>query len=42
MTNVRVGVGLLIIKDDKYVLIGKRKNSHGNGTFHTPGGTFYF
>lgn len=41
MEHVRVGVGLLIVKDNKYVLIGKRKNSHGNGTFHTPGGIIY-
>tara|TARA_R110001583_G_scaffold8895_1_gene41893 strand:+ start:691 stop:1104 length:414 start_codon:yes stop_codon:yes gene_type:complete len=39
MENVRpkVGVGVAIIKDGK-VLLGKRKNAHGEGTWSFPGG----
>lgn len=32
-----VGVGVLILKDGK-VLLGKRKNSHGDGEYAAPGG----
>lgn len=33
----KVGVGVAIIKDDK-VLLGKRKNAHGDGGWCYPGG----
>jgi 8-oxo-dGTP diphosphatase len=33
----KVGVGVCIVKDNK-VLLGKRKNSHGDGTWAFPGG----
>lgn len=36
-----VGVGVLVVKDDK-TLLGKRKNSHGNGLWATPGGHLEF
>lgn len=40
MTNVRVGVGVLILdpKDPSKVFAGLRKNSHGHGTLALPGG----
>ena len=37
----RVGVGVCIIKDDK-ILLGKRKNAHGEGTWCFPGGHLEF
>lgn len=37
----RVGVGVCIIKNNK-VLLGKRKNSHGHGTWAFPGGHLEF
>ena len=33
----RVGVGVLVMKDGK-VLLGKRKNAHGEGEYASPGG----
>lgn len=33
----RVGVGVIIMRDDK-VLFGKRKGSHGSGSWSFPGG----
>jgi len=33
----KVGVGIMILKDDK-VLLGKRRGSHGEGEFAFPGG----
>ncbi len=33
----KVGLGVIIIRDD-LVLLGKRKNSHGEGTWNFPGG----
>lgn len=33
----KVGVGVIVIKDGK-VLLGKRKNAHGEGTWSFPGG----
>jgi len=33
----KVGVGVIIIKDNK-VLLGKRKNAHGAGSWNFPGG----
>jgi 8-oxo-dGTP diphosphatase len=38
---VRVGVAVLIFKDG-HVLLGKRLNSHGEGTWSTPGGHLEF
>lgn len=37
----KVGVGVIIVKDDK-VLLGKRKNSHGSGAWCFPGGHLEF
>ena len=36
-TKPRVGVGIMILKEDK-ILLGKRKNSHGDGQYAFPGG----
>jgi len=36
-----VGVAVIVIKDGK-ILLGKRKNSHGSGTWHFPGGHLEF
>lgn len=33
----KVGVGVFVIKDGR-ILFGKRKNSHGDGTWSLPGG----
>jgi 8-oxo-dGTP diphosphatase len=35
--NVRVGIGVFIFKDGKF-LMGQRRNSHGDGTWSVPGG----
>ncbi|MEX0940849.1 MAG: NUDIX hydrolase [Candidatus Babeliales bacterium] len=37
----KVGVGVLIIKETK-ILLGKRKNAHGAGTWGLPGGHLEF
>ena len=37
----KIGIGVIIIKDNK-VLFGKRKNSHGDGTWSLPGGHLEF
>lgn len=37
MTHPRVGVGMLIFKDNK-VLLGKRMGAHGENTWSPPGG----
>lgn len=37
----RVGIGVIVKKNSK-VLLGLRKNSHGNGTWAFPGGHFEF
>lgn len=39
--SVRVGVGVLIVRDGK-VLLGKRRGSHGAGTWAAPGGHLEF
>lgn len=42
MNNIaRIGVGVCVIKEDK-VLLGKRLNSHGEGTWAFPGGHLEF
>lgn len=35
--RTRVGVGIMIVKENK-VLLGKRKNAHGEGSYAFPGG----
>lgn len=37
----KVGVGVFVLKDGK-LLMGKRKNSHGDGTWSLPGGHLEF
>lgn len=37
----KVGIGVIVIKDNK-ILLGKRKNSHGEGTWCFPGGHLEF
>ncbi len=37
LNRPKVGVGVIIIKDGK-VLLGKRKNAHGDGSWSFPGG----
>ena len=37
----RIGVGAIIVKDGK-VLLGKRKNAHGEGSWSCPGGHLEF
>ncbi|OGH65034.1 MAG: DNA mismatch repair protein MutT [Candidatus Magasanikbacteria bacterium RIFCSPHIGHO2_01_FULL_41_23] len=37
----KVGLGVIIVKDSK-VLLGQRKNAHGNGTWGFPGGHLEF
>lgn len=39
--QVRVGVGVLIVRENK-VLLGKRRGSHGEGTWAPPGGHLDF
>jgi 8-oxo-dGTP diphosphatase len=39
--QVKVGVGVIIKKDSRY-LLGKRKGSHGEGTWSFPGGHLEF
>ena len=39
--NVKVGVGVILLKNNK-VLLGKRKNAHGEGTWSLPGGKLHF
>lgn len=41
MKHPRVGVGVLIVKDNK-ILLGKRKNSHGASMWGPPGGHLEF
>ena len=36
--QVRVGVAVAIVNDKREVLFGRRKGSHGNGTWSLPGG----
>lgn len=37
MNTVRVGVGVIIYRDG-HILLGKRKNAHGDGCWSPPGG----
>lgn len=37
MERPKVGVGSIVIKNNK-ILLGKRKNAHGEGTWSLPGG----
>lgn len=37
----RVGIGMFVIKDGR-ILMGKRKNAHGDGTWSLPGGHLEF
>jgi len=37
----KVGVGVIVLKDNK-VLMGKRKNAHGEGSWSLPGGHLEF
>ncbi len=36
MTQPLIGVGIIIINDNK-ILLGKRKNAHGSGSWRPPG-----
>ena len=36
-----VGIAVIVIKEDR-VLLGKRKNAHGSGTWVFPGGRLEF
>jgi 8-oxo-dGTP diphosphatase len=41
MERPKIGVGVIVIKDNK-ILLGKRKNAHGDGTWSFPGGHLEF
>ena len=41
MERPKVGVGIFVIKDGK-ILLGKRKNAHGEGSWQFPGGHLEF
>lgn len=41
MPEVKVGVAVFIMKDGKF-LMGKRKGSHGDGTWSVPGGALEY
>ncbi len=38
----RVGIGALVVNQTGQILLGKRKNSHGNSTWALPGGHLEF
>ena len=38
MGIVKVGVSVILIRNDNEILIGKRKGSHGAGEYSVPGG----
>ena len=39
---VRVGVGAIVRRDDGAILMARRRNTHGDGTWSTPGGHLEF
>ena len=39
---VRVGAGVIVLNDKGQFIMGKRKGSHGAGTWHIPGGHLEF
>jgi len=41
MDRPRVGMGVIVLRDGR-VLLGRRKSSHGAGTWHMPGGHLEF
>lgn len=41
MDRPRVGMGVIVLRDGR-VLLGRRKASHGTGTWHMPGGHLEF
>jgi len=41
MSIPRIGVGIIIVKENK-VLMGKRRNAHGDGSWSFPGGHLEF
>jgi len=41
MNNPRVGIGVFVFKDGKF-LTGKRRGSHGDGSWSVPGGHLEF
>lgn len=40
--NPKVGIGVYILNDNRQLLLGKRKNSHGDGSWSPPGGHLEF
>jgi 8-oxo-dGTP diphosphatase len=41
-STVRVGVGAIVRRDDGRILMARRRNVHGDGTWSTPGGHLEF
>lgn len=38
----KVGIGIIVINEGKKILLGKRKNAHGDGSWGIPGGNLEF
>lgn len=36
--NIHIGIGVIIENENREILLGKRKNAHGAGTWGPPGG----